>query len=148
MIAPPKPVVLLVDDSAADALLMQEASKEGPLAGGLCVVCDGIEALAFLRREGAYRDAPVPDLVLLDLNMPRLDGRGVLAIVKQDPTLRHIPIVVLSTSGAPHDIEAAYALGANSYVQKPVTLSEFMAVMQAMEHFWLGVATLPTSRRT
>lgn len=140
-------VVLLVDDNAADAELTREAFDDAAFAGEVHVVADGVEALAFLRREGAYRDAPPPDLILLDLNMPRLDGRGVLAAVKSDPAVRHVPVVVLSSSSALRDVEAAYALGANCYVQKPVTLGAFVATIQAVEQFWVGIAVLPSRAR-
>ncbi len=136
-------VVLLVEDDDADADLAREALAESSLATELHVVIDGASALAFLRRSGAHADAPVPDLVLLDLNMPGLDGRAVLAEVKRDPALRDIPVVVLSSSASPRDVASAYALSANCYVTKPVGLTSYLATIRAIERFWLGVATTP-----
>ena len=136
-------VVLLVEDDAADADLAREALAESSFATELHVVIDGAAALAFLRRAGAHADAPVPDLVLLDLNMPGLDGRAVLAEVKRDPALRDIPVVVLSSSASPRDVASAYALSANCYVTKPVGLTSYLATIRAIERFWLGVATSP-----
>ena len=109
----------------------------------LSVVPDGVEAMAFLRREGAYADAPRPDLILLDLNLPRKDGRGVLAEVKQDPALQHIPVVVLTSSQAEQDIARAYELHANCYVTKPVDLDQFVKIVQSIEQFWFTVVKLP-----
>ena len=136
-------VVLLVEDNAADEDLAREALDDAAHAGGLHVVRDGVEAMAFLRREGPYADAPSPDLVLLDLNLPRLDGRGVLAAMRGDAALRRIPVVVLTSSSAPDDADAAYDAGANCYVTKPVELTAYLAAVRAIERFWLGVATLP-----
>lgn len=139
-------VVLLVEDDDADADLAREALAESPLATELHVVVDGASALAFLRRAGAHASAPAPDLVLLDLNMPGLDGRGVLAEMKRDPALRDIPVVVLSSSASPRDVAGAYALSANCYVTKPVGLTAYLATIRAIERFWLGVATPPRTR--
>jgi CheY-like chemotaxis protein len=136
--------ILLVEDNPADAELTREALQESVLASQLHVVSDGLEALAFLHRTGRYADAPTPDLILLDLNLPRVDGRGVLTDIKQDVGLRDIPVVVLSSSAAPRDVSGAYALGANCYVTKPVSLDAFLAAIRAVEQFWIGVATLPT----
>lgn len=140
---PRRGVVLLVEDDAADADLTREALAESPLASELHVVMDGLEALAFLRRAGTHAQAPTPDLILLDLNMPGLGGRAVLAEVKQDPTLRQIPVVVLSSSAAPGDVATAYALSANCYVTKPVGLDPFLSTIRSIERFWLGISTPP-----
>jgi len=140
-------VVLVVDDNAADADLTREALAESTLVDELHVVGDGVEALAFLRREGAFARAPVPSLILLDLNMPRLDGRGVLAAVKADPALCDIPVIVFSSSTAPTDVAEAYRLRANCYVLKPVLLHEFLATIRAIEQFWMGLAALPIRPR-
>jgi CheY-like chemotaxis protein len=135
--------ILLVEDNPADAELTREALDESGLGSRLHVVSDGLEALAFLHRTGGHAEAPTPDLILLDLNLPRLDGRGVLAHVKREDVLRGIPIVVLSSSAAPRDVAGAYALGANCYVTKPVSLDAFLTAIRAVEQFWMGVATLP-----
>jgi CheY-like chemotaxis protein len=135
--------VLLVDDNAGDARLTAEALKEGVLDVRLSVARNGLDALAFLRREGAYATAPRPDLVLLDLNLPTKDGREVLRELKADPALRRIPVVVLSTSDAPQDIADAYDLHANCYITKPVEMTRFIEVMRLIEQFWLTVVQLP-----
>jgi len=135
--------LLLVEDNPGDVELTREALEEAKVRNRLSVVCDGVEALAFLRREGAYRDAPRPDLVLLDLNLPRMDGREVLAAIKADPALRTIPTVVLTTSDAERDILAAYQLHANAYIVKPVDLGQFLGVVRSIEGFWLAVVKLP-----
>lgn len=135
--------VLLVDDNAGDARLTAEALKEGVLDVRLSVARNGLDALAFLRREGAYATAPRPDLVLLDLNLPSKDGREVLRELKADPALRRIPVVVLSTSDAPQDIADAYDLHANCYITKPVEMTRFIEVMRLIEQFWLTVVQLP-----
>jgi len=135
--------ILMVDDSMGDVRLAQEALKEARVRNRLSVVHDGEQALAFLRREDGYADAPRPDLVLLDLNMPRMDGREVLAQVKNDPDLRSIPIVVLTTSEAEADIVKAYDLHANAYITKPVDLEAFLDAVKVVEEFWLTVVRLP-----
>lgn len=137
--------VLLVEDNAGDVRLTQEALREAKVHNNLSVVNDGIEAMAFLRREGKYAQAPRPDLMLLDLNMPRKDGRQVLAEVKADPELGRIPIVVLTTSKAEEDIVRSYELHANSYVTKPVDFEQFMKVVQSIEGFWLTVVKYPSN---
>ncbi len=137
--------VLLVEDNVGDVRLTQEALREAKVHNNLSVVNDGVEAMAFLRREGKYSQAPKPDLVLLDLNMPRKDGRQVLAEVKADPELRRIPIVVLTTSKAEEDIIRSYELHANSYVTKPVDFEQFMKVVQSIEGFWLTVVKFPSN---
>jgi len=137
--------ILLVEDSATDVLLAQEALVEAKLRNNLHVVKDGVEAMAFLRREGAYSAVPRPDLILLDLNMPRKDGREVLAEVKADERLKNIPVVVLTTSHAQEDVLEAYGLHANCYISKPVDFEQFTNVVRAINQFWFTVVTLPTS---
>lgn len=137
-------IVLMVDDNAADVDLTREALIGSPLVAELHAVADGIEALGFLRREGAYCRAPVPNLVLLDLNMPRLDGRGVLAEMKGDPSLSNIPVIVFSSSSAQADVADAYRLRANCYVLKPVMLDDFLETIHAIEQFWIGLVALPS----
>lgn len=135
--------ILLVEDDPGDVRLTREALRRNPVHSRLHVVGDGGEALAFLRREGKYADAPRPDLILLDLNMPKVDGRRVLEVVKTDDDLKQIPVVVLTTSSAERDIAEAYELHANCYVTKPMDLERFMQVIGAVEGFWFGVAKLP-----
>ncbi len=135
--------ILLVEDNPGDARLAQEALKEGRLSTRLRVVVDGVEAMAYLRREGEFATAPRPHLVLLDLNLPRKDGRQVLAEMKADSDLRRIPVVVLTTSQAEQDILRSYDLHANCYITKPVDLDHFIAVVRAIEEYWCAVATLP-----
>jgi two-component system, chemotaxis family, response regulator Rcp1 len=137
--------ILLVEDSPGDVRLTREALKEGRVANRLHVVGDGEEALAFLRREGPFRDAPAPGLVLLDLNLPRLDGREVLRIVKSDPELRRIPIVVLTTSNSDTDVHQVYDLAGNCYIAKPVDFDRFLEVIHSIEDFWLTVVRLPSA---
>ncbi len=146
MSVPARPVrILLVEDNRADVRLTQEALRESTVPSELHVARDGEEALQFLRREASYADRPRPDLVLLDLNMPKKDGREVLAEVKGDPDLRRIPVVVLTTSTARRDIETSYDLHANSYVAKPLDFDAFSTVVRAIEDFWFsGVVRLPT----
>jgi len=135
--------ILLVEDNPGDARLAQEALKEGRITSRLKVVVDGVEAMTFLRREGCYADAPKPHLVLLDLNLPRKDGRQVLAEMKADPELRRIPVVVLTTSQAEQDVTRSYDLHANCYITKPVDLDRFIAVVRSIEEYWCSVVTLP-----
>ena len=139
--------ILLVEDNPGDARLTLEAFKEGKVINNLSVVHDGIEALAFLRRQGQYADVPVPDLILLDLNLPRMDGRQVLAEIKTDPQLMNIPVVVLTTSASQDDIERAYSSHANCYITKPVDLDQFLRVVQSIESFWLSLVKLPPMSR-
>lgn len=136
--------ILLVEDNPGDARLTQEALHEGKIRNNLHHARDGVEALAFLKREGEFAKAPTPDLVLLDLNLPRKDGREVLAEMKQDSRLRTIPVVVLTTSEAENDIVRSYELHANCYITKPVGLEQFIAIVREIESFWLAVVTLPT----
>ena len=135
--------ILLVEDNPGDVRLTLEALKEGKVRNRMSVARDGAEAMAFLRREGQYADAPRPDLLLLDLNLPRKDGREVLAEIKADPYLAQIPVVVLTTSRAEQDILKSYELHANCYVTKPVDLDQFIKVVQTIEEFWLSIVTLP-----
>ena len=137
--------VLLVEDDEGDVVMTREALEEGKVLNRLHVVGDGVEAIEFLRREGQYADAPRPDLILLDLNLPRRDGRQVLAEVKGDPELRRIPIVVLTTSEAEEDILRSYDLHANAYVTKPVDFDRFVAVIQQIDEFFISVVRLPMS---
>jgi two-component system response regulator len=135
--------ILLVEDSPTDVLLAQEALEHAKVLNTLHIVNDGVEALAFLRRQPPYVDVPRPDLILLDLNLPRKDGREVLAEVKNDETLKRIPVVVLTTSRAEEDIFKAYGLHANCYVTKPVDFDQFAEVVKAIESFWFTIVALP-----
>jgi chemotaxis family two-component system response regulator Rcp1 len=137
--------VLLVEDSPEDVLLTREALKDAEVKSELHVVDDGEKAMAFVRREGPYADAPRPDLVLLDLNLPRKDGREVLAEIKSDPDLHVIPVVVLTTSVSERDVTEAYDHRVNAYVRKPVDLDRFVEVVRSIDDFWFGVVTLPRS---
>ena len=140
-----KPIeILLVEDNPADVRLTKEALKEGKILNNMNVAKDGVEALAFLHREGKYGNAPRPDIILLDLNLPKKNGRDVLAEIKDDPALKRIPVVVLTTSKAEEDILRTYDLHANCFITKPVDLEQFIAVVQAIEYFWLSVVKLPT----
>ena len=135
--------VLLVEDSPADVALTMEALQEGKFLNHLTVVHDGVEAMELLRRQGPFADAPRPDLILLDLNLPRKDGREVLAEIKADDHLRPIPVVVLTTSQTEEDILKAYDLNANCYVTKPMGLDQFLKVVRSIEEFWLSIVKLP-----
>ncbi|HUZ74958.1 MAG TPA: response regulator [Stellaceae bacterium] len=135
--------ILLVEDNAGDVRLTREALRDGHVHNNLTVAKDGVEALAMMRREPEHGEAPRPDLVLLDLNLPRMDGRQVLAELKNDPELRRIPVVVLTTSKAEEDVLRSYDLHANSYITKPVDLDQFMKVVQTINEFWLTIVTLP-----
>ena len=139
-----KPIeILLVEDNPADVRLTQEALREGKVRNNLHVARDGVEALEFLRRQGKFAGSPRPDLVLLDLNLPRKDGRQVLAELKAIPKLRHIPVVVLTTSEAEQDIVKSYELHANCYITKPVDLDKFVEIIHGIENFWLSIVKLP-----
>jgi CheY-like chemotaxis protein len=138
--------ILLVEDNLGDARLTEEALKEGKIRNNLHHVKDGVEALAFLRRQGGYAGAPTPDIVLLDLNLPKKDGRQVLAEMKADEALKTIPVVVLTTSEAEQDILRSYELHANCYVTKPVDLEKFISIVRAIEDFWLAVVKLPPNQ--
>ena len=135
--------VLLVEDDPGDVLMTREAFEDHKVANTLHVVGDGVEALQFLRRQGPYAQAPTPDLVLLDLNLPRMDGREVLAELKADPELRRIPVVVLTTSEAEEDVLRSYSLHANAYVTKPVDFDRFVQVVQQIDDFFVSVVRLP-----
>ena len=135
--------ILLVEDNPGDVRLTTEALRDAKVRNNLTVAPDGVEALAMLRREGRYAAVPRPDLILLDLNLPRKSGREVLQEVKQDDALKHIPVVILTTSKAEQDIVEGYRLQANAYVTKPVDLEQFLKVVQTIEQFWLEIVRLP-----
>jgi two-component system, chemotaxis family, response regulator Rcp1 len=135
--------ILLVEDNPGDVRLTREVLKEGRIHNTLNVVGDGAEALDFLRRRGAHADAKPQDLILLDLNLPKMNGREVLAAIKEDPDLKHVPVVVLTTSSAEADVLSAYELHANCYITKPVDLNQFVKVVQSIEDFWLSIVRLP-----
>lgn len=135
--------ILLVEDNPGDVLLTQEAFREGRLAHRLWIVGDGEEALDFLRKKGQFSDAPRPDLILLDLNLPKRDGRQVLEDLKNDPALRQIPVVVLTTSAAEQDVWDSYKHHANCYLTKPIQMDDFLRKMRCVETFWLTVVRLP-----
>lgn len=137
--------ILLVEDNPGDVVLTREALGAARVVNDVHVTADGEEAMAFLRHEGPYRDVPRPDLILLDLNLPRKDGREVLAEIKADPTLRRIPVVVLTTSSAERDILTSYDLHANSYVTKPLDIDEFLSAVRDIEGFWLELVALPSN---
>ena len=135
--------ILLVEDNPSDVRLTREALREAAFNANLSVAIDGDEALNFLLRQGKHAAAVTPDLVLLDLNLPKRDGREVLAIIKADPRLRRIPVVVLTTSGATEDVETTYDLHVNCYIKKPDDIDAFVGVIKAIDLFWFGVVTLP-----
>jgi len=139
-----KPVeILLVEDNLGDVRLMQEAFKEGKVFCNINVVEDGIEAIKYLKREGEYAEACRPDIIMLDLNLPRKDGREVLMEIKSDDDLKRIPVVILTTSSAEEDILRTYNLHANCYITKPVDLEQFINLVQSIENFWLTIVKLP-----
>jgi CheY-like chemotaxis protein len=141
---PPQSVdILLVEDNPGDVRLIQEALQDGKLLNRIATVSDGQKALAYLRKQGSYTQAPRPDLILLDLNIPRKDGREVLAEIKADPHLRSIPVVIVTSSQAEEDILRSYNTHANCYVTKPVDLEKFVAVVKAIEEFWVTIVKLP-----
>jgi len=135
--------ILLIEDNPGDVRLTQEALKEGKLRNNLSSVDDGAKAMEYLYRRGPYAQAPRPDLILLDLNLPKKDGREVLAEIKGDPSLRSIPVVVLTTSQAEEDVIRAYDLHVNCYITKPIDLMQFLCVIKTMEEFWLTIVKLP-----
>lgn len=137
--------ILLVDDNLGDVRLIQEAFKGSDFDCEVTVARDGVEAMAYLRREGAFAESPFPDLILLDLNMPRKDGREVLSEIKTDSGLRHIPVVVLSTSRSEEDIQRSYELQVNCYISKSRNLAQLFKIVRGIEAFWLGIATLPST---
>lgn len=143
-----KPIhILLVEDNPGDVRLTKETLRDAKVKINLCVVGDGVEAMAFLRQEGKYAGASRPDLILLDLNLPRKDGREVLAEMKQDPDLKRIPVVILTISNAEMDILKSYDLHANAYVTKPLDLEQFGKIAKAIEDFWLTVVKLPPKEK-
>jgi chemotaxis family two-component system response regulator Rcp1 len=135
--------ILLVEDNPGDVRLTKEALKEGKVYNNLHWAKDGVEALEFLQRRGKHAKAPRPDIILLDLNLPKKDGREVLSVIKRDDALKQIPVVVLTTSKAEEDVLKSYELHANCYVTKPVDLEKFIHVVQSIDRFWLSVVTLP-----
>jgi two-component system, chemotaxis family, response regulator Rcp1 len=143
---PEKIDILLVEDNPGDVLLIREALKEGRLRHELHVAADGIVAMEFLRRRNKHSQAPRPDFILLDLNLPRKNGREVLTEIKSDPRLHTIPIIVLTSSAAEDDILSAYELHANSYITKPVNFEQFIDIITAIEEFWFEIVKLPPRR--
>jgi len=135
--------ILLVEDNPGDVRLTQEVLKDGRVRNNMSVVMDGVDAISFLQQTGEYADAPRPDIILLDLNLPKKDGREVLAEIKADPDLKNIPVVVLTTSSAEQDIFRSYDLHANCYITKPVDLDQFIKVIRSIEDFWLTIVKLP-----
>jgi two-component system, chemotaxis family, response regulator Rcp1 len=141
---PGRPIeILLVEDNPGDVRLTIEGLKEGKVRNNLQVASDGVDAMALLRREGRHASAARPDLILLDLNLPRMDGREVLSAIKSDARLKTIPVVVLTTSRAEQDVLRSYELQANCYITKPVDLEQFITVVKSIEDFWLTIVTLP-----
>ncbi len=139
-----KPIeILLVEDNLGDADLAREALEDSKIMNNLHVVDDGEKAIAFLRREGLYGDVPRPDIILLDLNLPRKDGRQVLSEIKADESLKRIPVVILTTSRAEEDVIKSYNLHANCYITKPIDLNQFLHVVKSIEQFWLSIVVLP-----
>ena len=135
--------ILLVEDNPSDVVLTQIAMRQCKIANNLQVASDGEEALALLRGQGKFAGAPRPDLILLDLNLPRMDGRELLSAIKSDPTLQAIPVVVLTTSGEERDVVQSYALHANAYIAKPIDMDQFVKIVKAIDDFWFGIVTLP-----
>ncbi len=139
-----KPInILLVEDNPGDVRLTEEALKENKLLLNVHVVGDGVEAMAFLKREGNFSDAPHPDLIFLDLNLPKMDGRELLSKIKEDPDLRRIPVVILTISSAAEDVFKTYDLHANCYITKPVDMDQFIKVVKSIEDFWFAIVKLP-----
>jgi CheY-like chemotaxis protein len=138
--------ILLVEDNPGDVRLTQEALKENKIRNNLHVARDGVEAMKFLRKMNDLKDAPRPDLILLDLNLPKKDGREVLAEIKTDDNLRSIPVVILTTSDAEDDVARAYHMYANCYIRKPIDLNRFIDVVKVIENFWLSIVELPPNR--
>jgi two-component system, chemotaxis family, response regulator Rcp1 len=148
MMNPVRPIdILLIEDNPADVRLTREALKEAKVLNTLHIAEDGMEALGFLRKQGQFAGSSTPDLILLDLNLPKKDGREVLAEIKQDESLKRIPVVVLTTSRGEEDIVRSYDLHANAYVTKPVDLKHFLEVIRTIEQFWLAVVTLPPNEK-
>ncbi|MES2836468.1 MAG: response regulator [Bacteroidota bacterium] len=144
----PKPInILLVEDNPADIRLTKEVLKEGKIRNVLNIVMDGEEALLYLKKEGHFKNAISPDIVLLDLNLPKKDGREVLAEIKSDDNLKCIPVIILTTSSAEQDILNTYAHHANCYIMKPVDFNQFIKVVRSIENFWLTIVKLPTIKK-
>ena len=135
--------ILLIEDNPGDVRLTKEALRDSKVINNLSVVSDGVQALEFLHREGRYADAVRPDVILLDLNLPRKDGREVLEEIKANPDLKRIPVVVITSSSAEEDVLRSYNLHANCYISKPVNLEQFIAVVKSIEDFWMGIVKLP-----
>ena len=135
--------ILLVEDNPGDVRLTKEALKDAKVLNEIYVAKDGVEAMEFLHRKGSFSKVPLPDLILLDLNLPKKDGREVLAEIKEDPILKHIPVVVLTTSKADEDIIKTYNLHANAYITKPVDLNRFVEIIHTLEEFWFTIVKLP-----
>ena len=135
--------ILLVEDNPADIDLTQEALEECKIANNLHVVMDGEKAIEYLRKVGEFKDEPIPDIILLDLNLPKIDGREVLSIIKEDVLLKQIPVVILTTSDSKEDILLTYRLHANCYIRKPVDMDEFINIIQAISDFWFNIVKLP-----
>jgi CheY-like chemotaxis protein len=135
--------ILLIEDSPSDAALTIEALQAGKIVNNLNLVADGVEAMAYLRKQGRFTESSRPDLIMLDLNLPKKDGREVLQELKSDPSLKLIPIIVLTTSRADKDVLRSYELSANCYITKPVDFQQFIDVVRSIERFWLSVVTLP-----
>lgn len=136
--------ILLVEDNEGDIRLTIEAFKEAKIRNSIRVVRDGEEAIAYLRKQGVYENAPAPDIILLDINLPKIDGKEVLSIMKNDPLLKTIPVIMLTTSSADSDVQDAYANHANCYVVKPVDLNKFMEVIRSIEEYWVSIVKLPS----
>lgn len=135
--------ILLVEDNPGDIRLTREALRDSKIRNNLAVVEDGVEAMAYLRREGQYADSVRPDIILLDLNLPRMDGREVLREIKSDDTLKRIPVVILTTSESEDDILRSYDLHANCYIAKPVDFNRFITIVHTIENFWFSIVKLP-----
>ena len=140
--------ILLVEDNPGDVRLTREALKEGKVCNNLNVVGDGVEALAFLRHEGEFATVGLPDIILLDLNLPKKSGHEVLQEIKANPELRGIPVVILTTSTDEQDVHGTYDLHANCYIVKPVDLEQFIEVVQSIEQFWVSIVTLPAPKKS
>ena len=138
--------ILLIEDSPSDAALTIEALQAGKIVNNLNCVVDGVEAMAYLRKQGRFTESSRPDLIMLDLNLPKKDGREVLRELKSDPSLKLIPIIVLTTSSADKDVLESYALSANCFITKPVDFQQFIDVVRSVERFWLSIVTLPPTR--
>ena len=138
--------ILLIEDSPSDAALTDEALQAGKIVNNLNCVVDGVEAMAYLRKQGRFTESSRPDLIMLDLNLPKKDGREVLQELKSDPSLKLIPVIVLTTSSADKDVLESYALSANCFITKPVDFQQFIDVVRSVERFWLSIVTLPPTR--